>query len=79
LIGPLDRMFKVKLLSPFVSQRLVSFLVKPNAKDLRFLAELIEAGKVTPVIDRTYPLSEVPNAIRHLEDGHPRGKIVITI
>jgi NADPH:quinone reductase-like Zn-dependent oxidoreductase len=79
LIGPLDRMFKAKLLSPFVSQRLVSFLVKPNAKDLRFLAGLIEAGEVAPVIDSTYPLSEVPDAIRHLEDGHPRGKVVITI
>jgi NADPH:quinone reductase-like Zn-dependent oxidoreductase len=79
LIGPLDRVIKAKLLSPFVSQRLVSFLVEPNGEDLRFLAGLIEAGKVTPVIDRTYPLSEVPHAIRHLEDGHPRGKIVITI
>jgi NADPH:quinone reductase-like Zn-dependent oxidoreductase len=78
-IGPLDRVIMAKLLSPFVRQRLVSFLVEPDAEDLRFLAELIEAGKVTPVIDRTYPLSEVPDAIRHLEDGHPRGKIVITI
>jgi NADPH:quinone reductase-like Zn-dependent oxidoreductase len=78
-IGPLDRVIKARLLSPFVSQRLVSFLAEPNGEDLRFLAGLIESGKVTPVIDRTYPLSEVPNAIRHLEEGHPRGKVVITV
>ncbi len=51
----------------------------PNAEDLQFLKELIEAAKVTPVIDRTYPLSEVPNAIRYLNEGHARGKLVITV
>ena len=50
-----------------------------NAADLVALRELIEAGKVTPAIDRTYPLSEVAAAIRHLIDGHARGKIVITV
>ena len=50
-----------------------------NHEDLLVLKELIEAGKVTPVIDRTYPLSEVPDAIRYLEDGHARGKVVITV
>ena len=67
------------MLSPFVSQKLGSILMKPNKDDLQFLKELIEAGKVTPVIDRTYPLSEVPEAIRYLEEGHARGKIVITV
>ena len=66
-------------MSPFVSQKLGTFLMKPTADDLQFLTELIEAGKVTPVIDRTYPLSEVPEAIRYLEEGHARGKVVVTV
>ena len=52
---------------------------KPNQKDLVFVKELLEAGKVVPVIDRTYPLSEVPEAIRYLEAGHAKGKVVITV
>jgi NADPH:quinone reductase-like Zn-dependent oxidoreductase len=52
---------------------------EPNQADLQFLTELIEAGKITPVIDKTYPLSEVPDAIRYLHDGNARGKIVITV
>jgi len=52
---------------------------KPNQKDLVFLIELCEAGKVVPVIDRRYPLSEVADAIRYLEEGHARGKVVITV
>src|SRR3989454_1824016 len=52
---------------------------KPNKKDLVFIKELLEADKVVPVIDRTYPLSEVPEAIRYLEAGHAKGKVVITL
>jgi NADPH:quinone reductase-like Zn-dependent oxidoreductase len=52
---------------------------EPNQADLQFLAELIEAGKITPVIDKTLPLSEVPDAIRYLHEGHARGKVVITV
>jgi NADPH:quinone reductase-like Zn-dependent oxidoreductase len=52
---------------------------EPNQADLRFLKELIETDKVTPVIDKTYPLSEVPEAIRYLKAGHARGKIVIAV
>jgi NADPH:quinone reductase-like Zn-dependent oxidoreductase len=78
-IGPVDRMIKAAVLSPFVSQKLGSFLAKPNVDDLQLLKELIEAGKVKPVIDRTYPLSEAPEAIRYLEEGHARGKVVITL
>jgi NADPH:quinone reductase-like Zn-dependent oxidoreductase len=52
---------------------------EPNQADLQFLTELIEAGKITPVIDKTYPLSEVADALRYLHDGNPRGKIVITV
>jgi len=78
-IGPVDRLIKARLLSPLVSQRMVNFTVTPSTEDLESLRELIEAGKVTPVIDRTYPLSEVPEAIRYLEEGHARGKVVITV
>ncbi len=63
----------------FVSQRLRSFLTNPGGEDLAELRELIEAGKVTPVIDRTYPLNGAPEAIRYLEGGHARGKIVISL
>lgn len=48
-------------------------------EDLRYCGELIEAGKVTPIVDRTYPLSEVPEAIRYLRGGHARGKVVVTV
>ena len=67
------------LLSPFVSQKLGTFIAQAKGEDLVVLKDLIEAGKVTPVIDRTYPLSEVPEAIRYVEEGHARGKVVITV
>ena len=73
----IDRLIKVFLLSPFVRQRLLGFIAEENKEDMAVLKELIEAGTVTPVIDRTYPLSEVPEAIRYLEEGHASGKIVI--
>jgi len=78
-LGPLDRFIKAAVLSPFVSQKLGSFLAEPNKDDLQFLKELIEAGELTPVIDKTYSLSEVPEAIRYLEEGHARGKVVLTV
>jgi NADPH:quinone reductase-like Zn-dependent oxidoreductase len=62
-----------------VRQRTVFFLASTNNDDLGVLAELMETGKVTPVVDRTYPLSETAAAIRYLEDGHARGKVVITV
>ena len=74
-----DRQLRALLLSRFVGQKLTTFISTQNHKDLIVLSELIEAGKVTPVIDRTYPLSEAPKAIRYLEQGHARGKIVITV
>jgi NADPH:quinone reductase-like Zn-dependent oxidoreductase len=75
-LGPFVR---AALLSMFVRQKLRPFLSKESRKDLLALKELIESGKVKPVIDRTYPLSEVPQAIRYLEEGHARGKIVIAV
>ncbi|MCP2315915.1 NADPH:quinone reductase [Nocardia amikacinitolerans] len=76
-IGAVDRLLAARLMSPFVSQRLTSFTVAPNAADLVMLRDIIEAGDVAPVIDRSYPLDELPAAIRYLEQGHARGKIVI--
>ena len=78
-IGPLDRIVAAASLSPFVSQRMTSFTVQPNRNDLELLAALIEGGTVAPVIDRTYSLADVPAAIRHVEEGHTRGKAIVTI
>lgn len=71
-------MFLGLLISMFGSKKMGAMMAKVNKKDLVFVKELIEAGKVVPVIDRCYPLSEVPEALRYLEKGHARGKIVIT-
>jgi NADPH:quinone reductase-like Zn-dependent oxidoreductase len=79
-LGGFDRqILRAPLLSALVRQRLRPLVAKERRADLLVLKELIEAGKVTPVIDRTYPLSEVPQAIRYLEQGHARGKVVITV
>ena len=78
-IGPVDRVIKGFVLSPFVSQKMASFTVKPNREDLQLLKQFIEDGTLTPEIDRTYPLAQVPEAIRYLEEGHARGKVVITL
>jgi NADPH:quinone reductase-like Zn-dependent oxidoreductase len=78
-LGGFDRSLRAPMLSRFVGQRLRMLASKPRQDDLVVLGELIEAGKLTPVIDRTYPLSEVPEAIRQLEAGHARGKLVITV
>lgn len=77
--GGTDRQLRALILSPFVGQNLRTFVSMPRNEGLVALKELIEAGKVTPVIDRTYPLSEVPEAIRYWEQGHARGKVVITM
>ena len=73
----LARQFKLLLLSPFVRQRMRVFVVRHNREDLAVLKELVEAGKLAPVIDRRYPLSDLPEALRHQGEGHARGKIVI--
>lgn len=79
MIGMLAGQLTQLVLSRFVSQKFVSFMAKLNQKDLAIMGKLMEAGKVTPVIDRHYRLSEVPEAIRYLEEGHARGKVVITL
>jgi NADPH:quinone reductase-like Zn-dependent oxidoreductase len=78
-LGGFDRQLRAVALSRFVGQRLRMLSSKPRQQDLQTLRELIEAGKLTPVIDRTYPLREVPEAIRHLVEGHGGGKVVITV
>jgi NADPH:quinone reductase-like Zn-dependent oxidoreductase len=78
-LGGFDRSIRAMLLSRFVSQKLIAFVNSENAEDLIAIKELIEAGKVTPVIDRTYPLSEAPKAIHYLEEGHARGKVAIAV
>ena len=58
---------------------MVFFTAKASQEDLAFISELLEAGKVVPVIDRCYPLGETAEALRYMEEGHPKGKIVITV
>jgi NADPH:quinone reductase-like Zn-dependent oxidoreductase len=74
-----ERTLRALMLSPFVGQRLRGFLSQPKKEDLAVLKKLIEAGTVTPVIDRTYPFSQIPEAMRYLEERHPGGKLVITM
>ena len=78
-LGGTDRQLRAILLSKFVGQKLGTFISSENAVDLGALREMIEAGKVTPVIDRTYPMSETAEAIRYIKDGNARGKVVIAI
>ena len=78
-IGPVDRVIKALVLSALVSQKLATFMVKPNREDLQLLKQFIEDGTLTLVIDRTYRLAQVPEAIRYLEEGRARGKVVITV
>ncbi len=79
LFGPGGVAMRGKVVSPFVSQRLVAVEGETNEADLATLAAMIEAGDVTPVIDRVYPLEEAPDALRYVEDGHPKGKVVVTV
>ena len=78
-IAPLKNPIKALMLSPFVDQELVLILARLRQDDLTIIGDLMQAGKVTPVIDRRYRLSEVPAAIRYSEEGHARGKIIIDV
>jgi NADPH:quinone reductase-like Zn-dependent oxidoreductase len=79
MVRALGRAITALVLSRFVSQNLTGLLARTRKEDLTVMHQLMEAGKVTPVIDRCYRLSEVPEAIRYLEQGHARGKVVITV
>lgn len=79
-LGSLPRAFKLMLMSRFVKQLPAVSFSTPSKKDsMALLKELIEAGKITPVVDRTYQLRDVPEAIRYMETGHAQGKVVITV
>jgi NADPH:quinone reductase-like Zn-dependent oxidoreductase len=75
LVGELNAYLR----SRFVSQKFISYIAQFNKKDVTILADLMQSGKITPVIDRTYKLSDVPEALRYLEQGHARGKVVIAV
>jgi NADPH:quinone reductase-like Zn-dependent oxidoreductase len=78
-LGGTDRQLRATILSRFVDQKLGTFVARQNRKDLILLKKLIESGKLTPVIDRTYPLAEAPEAIRYLAEGHAQGRVVVTV
>jgi NADPH:quinone reductase-like Zn-dependent oxidoreductase len=78
-LGGTDRQLRALVLSRFVGQKLGTFVSRENHGDLLVLKELIEAGRVMPVVDRAYPLSDVPDAIRYMREGRARGKVVITV
>ena len=78
-IGPLSRPIKALFMAPFVSQTFTMMMAEPKQSDLKILADLMQAGKVTPVIDRRFKLSEVVDAFRYLEKGHARGKVLILV
>lgn len=77
--GLLIDVLKPIVMAPFVSQKFITLMAKKSKEDMLILRELLEAGKVTPVIDRRYSLSEVPEGIRYLEEGHARGKVIIDV
>jgi NADPH:quinone reductase-like Zn-dependent oxidoreductase len=77
-LGGADRQLRALMLSPFVSQKLGTFVSSENAEDIEALGKLVDAGRITPAVDRVYPLAEAPEAIRHLQDGHARGKVVVS-
>ena len=79
LLGPLAHIVKVRLAALRGSRKVVFFIAKLTKEDLLALRELLEAGELTPVIDRRYELSEIADAFRHMGEGHPRGKIVVTV
>lgn len=76
-------MLQILFLGPWIrrttGKKIRILAVRPNIEDVDFVKELIEAGKVTPVIDKTYPLSEVPEAIGYVGEGHAKGKVVISV
>ncbi len=79
LIGPLGRMVKLRLAALRSSQKVVFFMAKFSKADMLALRELLEAGTVTPVVDRRYELSEIAGALRYVGEGHARGKVVVTL
>jgi NADPH:quinone reductase-like Zn-dependent oxidoreductase len=78
-IGPFGRVIHTLILSPFINQKMGMMMADANQNDLTILGDMMQSGKLKPVIDRTYKLDQVPDAIRYLEEGHARGKVVINV
>src|SRR5213592_260000 len=78
-IGPFGRVIHMLILSPFINQKMGMMMADANQNDLTILGDMMQSGKLKPVIDRTYKLDQVPDAIRYLEEGHARGKVVINV
>ena len=77
--GGMLRPLRATLWSPLVGHTMRFFIATPSSEDIRYLTELIEAGRITPVIDRTFPLAQAAEAIRYMEEGKVAGKVVITV
>jgi len=79
-LGGLGKALNAAVYSKFVKQKMGMMMADPSTKDLTLLADMVQSGKIKPIIDRTYKsLSEVPDAVRYVEEGHARGKVVITV
>ena len=78
-LGGFDRMLRAPVLSLLVGQRLVAVACSENSEDLEILASMATDGQLRPAVERTYPLADAPAAIRHMQDGHARGKVVVTV
>ena len=78
-LGGLHRQAHVMLLSRFTRQRLTTFIAAEDATHLDLLTHLVDDGPLTPVVDRTFPLADTADAVRHLESGRVRGKVVVTV
>jgi NADPH:quinone reductase-like Zn-dependent oxidoreductase len=79
VLGPIGHIVRLRLASLRGSQRAVFFIAKTNRADMEILRELLESGKVRPVVDRRYELADAADAFRYLGEGHARGKIVVTV
>lgn len=78
-IAPLDRVLRARLLSPFIAQNLAFFVAQANRTDLNFIADLMQTGRVAPVIGRQYSLAQLADAVRYVEGGHACGKVIVTM
>jgi NADPH:quinone reductase-like Zn-dependent oxidoreductase len=79
VLGKLGGSLYAYVRSRFTSQKFLTYMANINVNDLRLISDLAAVGKVAPVVDRTFPLSETPAAMRYLETGHARGKVVVAI
>ncbi|WP_340376929.1 zinc-binding dehydrogenase [Streptomyces sp. SS7] len=79
IVGPIGRVVKGLALSPFIGQKALALAVMPTASDLEQLSEVVTAGKLTPVIDRTYPLRDTADAMAYRHMGRARGKVIVTV